>query len=61
MLTGEPSGQSLLHATVIPAQSGLLDLRAATLNQNCKYYNNQHTGYNPDNQGAIHIDSSFLR
>jgi hypothetical protein len=33
--------------------------RAATLNQNRQNYNYQHTGCNPDNQGAIHIESSF--
>jgi hypothetical protein len=50
-----------LNAAEIPAQpAALLHSRAATLNQNGQNNNNQHTGYNPDNQSAIHIESSFL-
>jgi hypothetical protein len=58
LATGEPSAQ--LHATASKSTlSALLGTRAATLNQNCQYHDNQNTGHNPDNQGVIHIDSSF--
>jgi hypothetical protein len=39
-----------LHAAAKRStQTKLLNPRAATLNQNSQYHNNQHTGHNPDN------------
>jgi hypothetical protein len=39
----------------------LLNLRAATLNQNAKYDEKQHAGNNPNDRRSIHIDPPFLR
>jgi Zn-dependent metalloprotease len=49
-----------LAFTTPPVQkAALLDLRAATLDQNDQHDNNQHTGDYPDNHGTVHINSSF--
>jgi hypothetical protein len=39
----------------------LLDLSAATLNQNAQHDNEKQSGNNPDNYGLIHFESPFLR
>jgi hypothetical protein len=46
--------------TTPPVQkAALLDLRAATLDQNDQHDNNQHTGNNLNDCGTFHIQSSF--
>jgi hypothetical protein len=46
--------------TTPPAQkAALLDLRAAALDQNDQHDHSQHTGNNLNDEGTIHIQSSF--
>jgi hypothetical protein len=41
-------------------QFALLDVTAATLNQNAQNDDKQNAGNNPDEGGTVHLDSSFL-
>jgi hypothetical protein len=38
----------------------LLDLCAATLNENAQYDDEKQSSNNPDNRGLIHFESPFL-
>jgi hypothetical protein len=38
-------------------QTGLLNPRATTLDQDDQHDNKKHPGNNPDNRGTVHIDS----
>jgi len=40
-------------------QSALTDPSPAALNQNNQHDKKEHTGNNPDNQGTVHVHSSF--
>jgi hypothetical protein len=40
-------------------KAALLDLRAAALDQNDQHGHSQHTGNNLNDEGTIHIQSSF--
>jgi hypothetical protein len=48
-------------AAGVCAQSVLLDLSAATLNQNDQQDDKQNAGNNPNNHFTTHFDSSFLK
>jgi hypothetical protein len=51
----------LFHATASPLDSVvLLHFGAAALNQYGQNNHNQHTGNNPNDQGTVHENSSFL-
>jgi hypothetical protein len=49
------------HSRRVKGTTALVDLRAAALNQDDENDDKQNSGNDPDQSGAIHCDSSFLK